>query len=210
MASQLVIIYTKKTILLALAQVHPRLLRRHTMTPLRYNISFDDESTKALPDSVPSPVAASSKEFVKLTSQMLLENSSATKSDISPSRRKIYKSERLGYINVKRRFPVVISGRNPQLDWEVIELSDSSPWLTNSILPAGRSEPSMLTSIMKSTDFQDGEVTIIAGSSGLTKGWLRSCPAYMQFEGASFEAFQILLDKPLGKSTFKNPAQLFH
>ncbi len=163
-------------------------------------ISFDGEDTRDLSDSTQGPIDIASKSFVELGSLPLAEKAPSI----------THKSSHFEYMGLLDTLPVDESRYKPHLDWEVIKIKRWGPfsWFVNRVAPVGDSESIMLTSIIKTKDFKDGEVTIVAGSSGLVKGWLRSCPVYMQFEGASFEAMQIVFDKPLGKSPFKNPAQL--
>jgi hypothetical protein len=87
------------------------------------------------------------------------------------------------------------------LDWALIELDNAAGLRFNVIPPVpGNTSRATVSSIMKSNLMEDSQVLILAGVSGPTMGWLRGCPLQMYFQGSSFEARQIVLDGPLGKS----------
>ncbi|KAF7533541.1 hypothetical protein G7054_g6995 [Neopestalotiopsis clavispora] len=86
----------------------------------------------------------------------------------------------------------------PQLDWALIAFDEEKiSDLSNTIFVPSRSQTISVSSIVPTNEFDDTEVLITAGKSGLASGWLRSSPISMQSQNGVVEARQIILDRPL-------------
>ncbi|KAF2997479.1 hypothetical protein E8E14_004266 [Neopestalotiopsis sp. 37M] len=85
-----------------------------------------------------------------------------------------------------------------QLDWALIAFDDEKiSDLGNTIFIPSRSQNISVSSIVSTNEFEDNEVLITAGKSGLAFGWFRSSPISMQYQNGVIEARQIILDRPL-------------
>lgn len=88
------------------------------------------------------------------------------------------------------------------LDWALIAFDDEeSRDLGNTLSVPSGSHNVSISSIVPTNEFEDSEVLITAGKSGLASGWLRSSPISMQSQNGVVEARQIILDRPLGRIT---------
>jgi hypothetical protein len=89
-----------------------------------------------------------------------------------------------------------------QLDWALIAFDDEEICdIGNTIFVPSHSKSISVSSIVRTDDFEDNDVLVTAGKSGLACGRLRSSAVSMQSQNGVVEARQVILERPLGKIT---------
>ncbi|KAK8859244.1 Protein kinase-like domain protein [Apiospora arundinis] len=110
-----------------------------------------------------------------------------------PASKRIHKGEMVGKV---RRFDYENNNQAQdigRLDWALIKLDDTQSWAANKESTLGGE----IAQVADTTQLEDGEVTIIAGYTGLSKGWLKQSPIMLRVGGHTYQAQQIVLDDRL-------------
>ncbi|KAK8062312.1 hypothetical protein PG997_014409 [Apiospora hydei] len=84
-----------------------------------------------------------------------------------------------------------------RLDWGLIQLVDKRCWTVNKLTSDPSSSPEEITDIAETAHLLDGEVTVITGFTGVAKGWLKQGPVMLRLRSHTYEARQIVLERPL-------------
>ncbi|KAK7959477.1 uncharacterized protein PG986_004331 [Apiospora aurea] len=82
-----------------------------------------------------------------------------------------------------------------RLDWGLIELIDNRCWTVNKLISDPSSSPEEITSIAETAHLLHGEVTVVAGFTGVVKGWLKQDPVMLRLGSSTYEAHQIVLGR---------------
>ncbi|KAK6859224.1 hypothetical protein PG995_005077 [Apiospora arundinis] len=103
------------------------------------------------------------------------------------------------YIGTVKSLDVMTCNHKPnnaKLDWAMIELDEYQRWTVNALYEDS-SNPEEILEMAEATHLEDGEVTVTAGFTGLTQGWLRQSPVMVRIRSRTYEAQQIILENHL-------------
>ncbi|KAK7995445.1 hypothetical protein PG990_014218 [Apiospora arundinis] len=159
----------------------------------------DDADITAL--EAPSTLFQSSEDVDYDSSSSNMSSSSTYSLEVQIQRQPI--SELLSQaemIGTVKNFPRDI-GHQAQgvkkLDWAIIELNNIRGWTANKAATDNSSTPKEIVDVADTAQLEDGEVTVVAGYTVTSRGWLKQIPIMLRLGCHTYQAHQILLENRL-------------
>ncbi|KAK8099978.1 hypothetical protein PG999_010352 [Apiospora kogelbergensis] len=84
-----------------------------------------------------------------------------------------------------------------KLDWALIQLNNTQHWTANEVIRDESSSPEQILKIAAAAHLENGEMTVVAGFTGVSRGCLRQSPTTLRLGYRSYEVHEIVVENHL-------------